>query len=586
MTVDGTRVNVTHTAVTQKWLHLTLARAAGPDAQVRVRYRIPSSNPVRSGKYGLAEEFRNKVARYAGSGLLVFDATANEAPGATVDFKVMMLPAPVRRASVDYATSDDTATAGSDYTATSGTLIFEVGEIHKRISVPVIDDSVPDSGETFTLTLSNPINAFLGDATATATGTIYNHDPEDLTASFGGVPETHGGEPFVMLLQFTEPVGVGWGTMNDRLLNVTNGRVAQARRVDRKHDPVTDKVLSALWEITIDPSFGDVTVELPATADCEAPLAVCTKDGRPLSAAASVTVALEALTATQAEYPSVHDRAALDLEVAFSYPVTLTPEAMRDHALAVTNAEIVSASRAANDEKRWRFRVLPLSNETVTVELPAPSGCEAEGAVCTADGRMLSSAVRWEIAPRDPDALDAAGPEPVSAEVERAALVLLYGEGLDEESVPAAEAFTVTVAGTEQSLAASGPVTVSGRRVSLALASTVAPGDEVTVSYAVPGENRLQDRADNDAPAVTGLAVTNATPPFTVRFEEGSVPETHDGVNRVAFRIVFSEEPAKLQGRWVRKLLREAVVARIGGDRIYPTRRSRDSAIRAGGAGR
>ena len=120
VTVDGTRVNVTHTAVTQKWLHLTLARAAGPDAQVRVRYRIPSSNPVRSGKYGLAEEFRNKVARYAGSGLLVFDATANEAPGATVDFKVMMLPAPVRRASVDYATSDDTATAGTDYTATSG----------------------------------------------------------------------------------------------------------------------------------------------------------------------------------------------------------------------------------------------------------------------------------------------------------------------------------------------------------------------------------------------------------------------------------------------------------------------------------
>ncbi len=569
VTVNGSRVNVTHTAVTQKWLHLTLARAAGPDAQVRVRYRIPSSNPVRSGKYGLAEEFRNKVARYAGSGLLVFDATANEAPGATVDFKVMMLPAPVRRASVDYATSDGTATAGMDYTATSGTLIFEVGEIHKRISVPVIDDAVPDSGETFTLTLSNPINAFLGDATATATGTIYNHDPEDLTASFGGAPETHGGEPFVLLLQFTEPVGVGWGTMNERLLNVTNGRVAQARRVDRKHDPVTDKVLSALWEVTIDPSFGDVTVELPATADCEAPLAVCTKDGQPLSAAASVTVALEALTATQSEYPSVHDRAELDLEVAFSYPVTLTPEAMRDHALAVTNAEIVSVSRAADDEKRWRFRVLPLSNETVTVELPVPSDCEAEGAVCTADGRTLSRAVRWEIAPRNPTAVDAAGPEPVSAEVERAALVLVYGEGLDEESVPAAEAFTVTVAGAVRSLAASGPVTVSGRRVSLALASTVAPGDEVTVSYAVPSENRLKDRADNDAPALSDLAVTNTTLPFTVRFEEGSVPETHDGVNRVAFRLVFSDEPAKLHGRWVSQLLREAVVARIGGDRIH-----------------
>ena len=188
--VDRTFVQVTRTEVTQKWLHLTLVRPAGPDAQVRVRYTIPSTNPVQSSKFGLAEEFSNKVARYAGSGLLVFDASADEAPGATVDFKVMMLPAPVRRASVDYETSDDTADAGSDYTATSGTLIFGVGEIHKWISVPVIDDAVPDSGETFKLTLSNPINAFLGDAIAT--GTIYNHDPEDLTASFGGTPEAHG----------------------------------------------------------------------------------------------------------------------------------------------------------------------------------------------------------------------------------------------------------------------------------------------------------------------------------------------------------------------------------------------------------
>ena len=497
----------------------------------------------------------------------MFDTTASEAPGATADFKVMMLPEPVTRASVDYATSDGTATAGMDYTATSGTLIFEVGEVHKRISVPVIDDSDEDSGETFKLTLSNPINAFVGDATATAT--IYNHDPEDLTASFGGAPETHGGEPFVLLLQFTEPVGVGWETMSDRLLNVTNGRVAQARRVDRERDRVTNKVRSALWEITIEPSLGDVTVELPATADCEAPLAVCTKDGRPLSAGASVTVALAALTATQGAYPSVHDRAELDLELAFSAPVTLTPEAMRDHALAVTNAELVSVSRAAEDEKRWRFRLLPLSNETVTVTLPTPTDCAVQGAVCTADGRALTTALTWQIAPRDPGAVDATGPALVSAELERATLVLLYDEGLDEASVPASGAFTVTVAGAVRSLAASAPVTVTGRRALLALASTVAPGDEVTVSYAAPPENRLQDRADNAAPALSDLAVTNATRPFTVRFEEGSVPETHDGVNRVAFRLAFSEDPAKLQGRWVSKLLREAVVARIGDDRIY-----------------
>jgi chitinase len=67
-----------------------------------------------------------------------------------------------REVDVDYATSYGTATAGSDYTATSGTLIFAAGETSKQIDVSVTGDLLVEGNETFTVTLSSPFNAGLG----------------------------------------------------------------------------------------------------------------------------------------------------------------------------------------------------------------------------------------------------------------------------------------------------------------------------------------------------------------------------------------------------------------------------------------
>jgi hypothetical protein len=73
-----------------------------------------------------------------------------------------------------YATSDGTATAGSDYTSTSGTILFAPGETSKTVAVPIIGDTTVEPDEAFTLALSSPANAVLG--TATATATITNDD--------------------------------------------------------------------------------------------------------------------------------------------------------------------------------------------------------------------------------------------------------------------------------------------------------------------------------------------------------------------------------------------------------------------------
>ncbi|WP_159293787.1 S8 family serine peptidase [Microcystis aeruginosa] len=70
---------------------------------------------------------------------------------------------------VQYATGDNTATAGSDYTATKGTLTFAPGVTSQDIIIPILNDSLNEPQETFNLTLSSPTNAQLGTAAVTTT---------------------------------------------------------------------------------------------------------------------------------------------------------------------------------------------------------------------------------------------------------------------------------------------------------------------------------------------------------------------------------------------------------------------------------
>lgn len=63
--------------------------------------------------------------------------------------------------SVDYAMSDATATAGSDYTAASGTLSFVDGQISSSITLAITDDATTEGTESLLITLSNPVSVSL-----------------------------------------------------------------------------------------------------------------------------------------------------------------------------------------------------------------------------------------------------------------------------------------------------------------------------------------------------------------------------------------------------------------------------------------
>jgi parallel beta-helix repeat protein len=83
-------------------------------------------------------------------------------------------------ASVAYATANGTATAGSDYTAASGTVTFSPGSSSQPVVVQVLGDLVPEADETFTVILSGPSNATLGDAIGA--GTIGDDDSVSLSS--------------------------------------------------------------------------------------------------------------------------------------------------------------------------------------------------------------------------------------------------------------------------------------------------------------------------------------------------------------------------------------------------------------------
>ncbi|MGD9647466.1 MAG: Calx-beta domain-containing protein, partial [Pirellulales bacterium] len=106
--------------------------------------------------------------------------------------------------SIPWSTADGSATAPNDYTASSGTLVFAVGETQRGISIPIINDTDNENDETLSVVLGTPTNATIGDGIGV--GTIYDNDtpvgsmPSASISTAGNVEEGYGGAAFEITL--------------------------------------------------------------------------------------------------------------------------------------------------------------------------------------------------------------------------------------------------------------------------------------------------------------------------------------------------------------------------------------------------
>ena len=215
-----------------------------------------------------------------------------------------------------------------------------------------------------------------------------------LTAAIHDAPGSHDGqEDFTFELRFSEEPkeGFSYTTMRDHAFTVTGGTVVGARRLDGDSDTPNTR-----WEISVTPdSNADVTVKLPVTEDCDTQGAICTEDGTMLSSPLKFTVkGPPPLTASTVSVPTSHNGSGeFRFRIAFSEEFSLSYKTLRDdHVFTVEGGKVTGARRLVKGSNiGWEIVVKPDSNGDVTITLPATTDCDAQGAICTDDDRMLSN---------------------------------------------------------------------------------------------------------------------------------------------------------------------------------------------------
>jgi uncharacterized repeat protein (TIGR01451 family) len=168
------------------------------------------------------------------------DATVTEgdAGTTTASFPVTLSAASASTITVDFATANGTAFAGSDYTATGGTLTFAPGDLSKTVDVPVKGDTAFEGTETFSVNLSSPVGATIADGSGT--GTIIDNDPE-----LG---------PDVSIVKSASPTAVTEGAQVTFSILVTNNGTTPALNV-----VVTESPQNGLEVVSMKSSIGSCT---------------------------------------------------------------------------------------------------------------------------------------------------------------------------------------------------------------------------------------------------------------------------------------------------------------------------------------
>jgi hypothetical protein len=168
-----------------------------------------------------------------GPAIAIGDATVTEGHDGTREatFTVTLSAPSTQTVTVGYATANGTASAGSDYESTSGTLTFAPGETSKTVTVPVVGDRAPEPNETFSVRLSSPSSGALADDFGL--GTIADDEPR---ITISDVTLREGRRNKTTLFTFTvtlstaydQPVTMSFQTANGTATTGDNDYVARA----------------------------------------------------------------------------------------------------------------------------------------------------------------------------------------------------------------------------------------------------------------------------------------------------------------------------------------------------------------------
>ena len=425
---------------------------------------------------------------------------------AALAFEVALDAASGEEVRVDYADSETgTATSGSDYQAlAAGTLRFAPNETAKTVSVAVIGDALEEGDETVVLELGNAVNAGLegGGATLRSTGTIQ----DDEAPVAGNVPVTWGLTPADLVpgnkfrLLFAISARDTAGGRNIALYDKrVRGAVSRGRAALRPFSSGFRALAS-----TADDDARDHTVTIYAGSEL----------GVPIYWVGGARVADDYRDFYDGEWAS--NEARNQHGTAFAEDVEVFTGSNSDGTKADGQylGHVGGKVRGGSPQKAQR----ELSDPDLLLDSKVENRIYGLSAVFTVAG-----------APAGKLAL-------LSAEVDGAELSLVYGEDLDPDEVPAPGDFAVIVDGAAAAVSA---VAVSGRAVTLTLASAAPIGGKVTVSYTAGTTplRTLQGKLAADFPAT---AVTNDTLPVLSVSAPTVIEGAAGGLAKLAFEVTLN----------------------------------------------
>ena len=424
VTANGAATTVSGTSVFNEMVIVRLSSAVAssvPSCELLVSYDPPASNAVTGRHSNQAAPALNAapVNRLQSDGkgapcegLSVADAEGTEGTDSAMTFTVTLSPARTSQVTVRYATSDGSARQGSDYTRRSGTLTFAAGETTKTVTVPIIDDSVEDDGETFTLTLSSASGATIVDATAT--GTIRNTEvaPQvtavELVADASGDRAWSPGETIEARLTFSEAVTVSGGSpwlevsidgfAHNGFLGYASGSGSETL-VFSTQVPAGANAFTGLAIVANSLVAGGASIASGTGVAAE-----LAHDGTEPTAAPG-TGGTQGGTTKQFEVklkgvPGEHDGST---PVVFEVEFTKNPEGysyrtMRDSTLVIRQGgQSLNATRARRLNRphndRWEVTITPVSKADLAVSIGPFSTCTETGAVCAANDEVLANEV-------------------------------------------------------------------------------------------------------------------------------------------------------------------------------------------------
>ena len=399
-------------------------------------------------------------------------------------------------------------------TVSPDTLFFATSEWDQAQTVTVtgVDDDEADGDQTYTIMLPVSSADLNYDGISPVNVRVTNED--DDTAGFTVAPttgltttEAGGTATFTVVLDSQPTVDVvigvsssdtGEGTVSPDTLFFATSEWDQAQTVTVTgvNDDVDDGeqmyIIELAAAVSTDPNYSGVDPDDVSVSNTD-------NDAAPTS----ITLTVQPNSLSEGDSATdVTVTATLDggttVSTATTVTLSLGGSAVSGTDYSATAPTITIAAETATGTAT--FAIMPTDDGVV-------EGAENIVVSGTAMGGFTGTVNLATVTLTDNDVADATPPTLSTATVNGNTLVLTYDEVLDAGSVPAASAFTLGGA-----VASVNTVSISGVWVTLSLSAAVFSTDVVTVTYAVPSSNPLQDVAGNDAAHLTDEPVTNNTP--------------------------------------------------------------------------